>query len=123
MFDGLGRRCASAEAEASLRGAVDAYNLTVLTAMQEVRDAARRYDASLRYIRSIGLVVENAAESSALSFDLYRQGLTAFTNVDDAELNYLTYENTLVAARSQALSALVDLYKALGGGWTFRDQL
>ena len=59
----------------------------------------------------------------ALSFDLYRQGLTAFTNVDDAELNYLTYENTLVAARSQALSALVDLYKALGGGWTFRDQL
>lgn len=83
--------------------------------MQEVRGAARRYDASLRYIRSIGLVVENAAESSALSFDLYRQGLTAFTNVDDAELNYLTYENTLVAARSQALSALVDLYKALGG--------
>ena len=111
VFDGLGRRYASAD------------NLTVLTAMQEVRDAARRYDASLRYIRSIGLVVENAAESSALSFDLYRQGLTAFTNVDDAELNYLTYENTLVAARSQALSALVDLYKALGGGWTFRVQL
>ena len=123
VFDGLGRRFASAEAEASLRGAVDAYNLSVLTAMQEVRDAARRYDASLRYIRSIGLVVENAAESSALSFDLYRQGLTAFTNVDDAELNYLTYENTLVTARSQALTALVDLYKALGGGWTFRDQL
>ena len=118
IFDGFGRRYANEEARQSLHMAVDQYNLTVLTAMEEVRSAASNYSSYINYIAQLDNVVANAAESSVLSFDLYRQGLTDFTDVDNAEMNYLTYENTLVTARSNALSALIDLYKALGGSWT-----
>lgn len=115
VFDGLNRRYNDIAAQEQLQAAVDAYNLTVLTAVEEVRNAATRYAASLRYIERIDQVVTNAAESTTLSFDLYRQGLSSFTNVDDAESNYLTYENTQVTAHAQALTALIDLFKALGG--------
>lgn len=115
VFDGLGRRYRNAEASGQLHAAVDAYNLTVLNAVEEVRDAATHYAASLRYIATVRKVVENAAESATLSFDLYRQGLTSFTTVDDAESSFLAYENTEVTAHSQALQALIALFKALGG--------
>ena len=117
IFDGLERRYAVAEASESLQMVVDSYNLTIRQAVQEVIDAATKYSAYLRYISTIDQVVENAAESTALSYDLYRQGLTSFTNVDNAELNYLTYENTLVAAQGSALNSLIELYRSLGGAW------
>lgn len=119
IFDGLGRRYANAEAAENLHLAVDSYNLAVLNAVSEVRTAAERYMAGLQYIDRIERVVDNASESTTLAFDLYRQGLTPFTNVDNAELNFLAYENTLVEAHSQAITALIDLYKALGFGANF----
>lgn len=115
VFDGLSRRYGRIEAEERLHAAVDAYNMAVLNAVEEVRSAATRYASCLRYIESIEKVVDNAAESTTLSFDLYRQGLSSFTNVDDAESSYLTYENTQVTAHAEALTALIDLFKALGG--------
>lgn len=117
IFDGFARRYAGIAAAETLRAQADAYNLAVITAIEEVRNAASRYSATLEYMTRTSIVVENAQESVNLSFDLYRQGLTPFTNVNDAELNYLTYENNLVSARGEALNALIDLYKALGGGW------
>ncbi len=63
-------------------------------------------------------MVKNSAEEVKLSVDLYTEGLTPFSNVVDAMLNYLTYQNTLVSAHGRAVNSLIDLYKALGGGWT-----
>lgn len=117
LFDGLERRYVAAEASENLRAAVDSYNLTVLTAIEEVRNAATRYDNSLRYIATLQEVVANANESTVLSYDLYREGLTPFINVDNAELSCLEYDNTLITAKSDALSALIDLFKALGGAY------
>lgn len=121
VFDGFARRAQSQQARDQLELQVNNYNNTVLTAYEEVRNAVSRYQATLQYIDMVGKVVENAAESVRLSVDLYRGGLTAFTNVDDAELNYLTYENTLVSARAQAFTAIVDVFKATGGGFSADD--
>ncbi len=117
IFDGLDRRYQVASARESMKASVDSYNLAVLTAVEEVRDAIARYEATVQYIASIKEVVGNSAEELRLSVDLYKQGLSDFTNVVDAQLNYLTYQNTLVSAQGQALTSLIDLYKALGGGW------
>ena len=62
--------------------------------------------------------MENSEEAVRLSLDQYKQGLTGFYNVAEAQLNYLTYQNSLVSARGNALTALIDLYKALGGGYS-----
>ena len=118
LFDGLSRRAATAEARQELENEVDSYNLTVLTAIEEVRTAIARYKATREYISRTAKVVENSEEAVNLSLDQYKQGLTDFYNVVEAQLNYLTYQNSLVSARGEALSALIELYKALGGGYS-----
>ncbi len=115
IFDGLSRESNNAAAKENLEIAVDDYNTTVLTAMEEVHNSMSKYTATLKYIDSMNKVVENSAESVTLSLDQYKQGLTAFYNVVEAMLNYLTYQNSLVEAKGNSLTALVDLYKALGG--------
>ena len=118
LFDGLQRRNTALAARQSMEARIDSYNLTVLTAIEEVRDAIARYKSSLLYIERIGNVVTSSEEEVQLSIDQYKQGLTMFSNVVDAQLNYLTYQNTLISARGDAISSLISLYKALGGGWT-----
>ncbi|MDE6134060.1 MAG: efflux transporter outer membrane subunit, partial [Muribaculaceae bacterium] len=118
LFDGLSRKYNVASARQQMEIEIENYNLTVMTAIEEVRNAMAHYSSELRYIESISEVVENSRESLSLSVDLYKQGLSAFSNVVDAQLDYLNYQNTLIQARGNALTALVELYKALGGGWT-----
>lgn len=89
----------------------------MLSAFQEADNAMSTYLASLRYITSIEEVVKQSEESLKLAVELYKLELSAFTNVVDAQLAYLESQQTLVEAKGSALTALVDLYKALGGGW------
>ena len=115
MFDGLNRKYQVQEAKEQMEEGIDNYNLTVLTAVSEVDDAMNAYLASLRIIDSDTNGLEQSTESFRLSVDLYKQGLTVFTNVVDAQINSLTYANSLITARGQALVSLINLYKALGG--------
>ncbi len=75
------------------------------------------YVSSLHYISSLQKVVEESEMSLDLSLALYKQGLSPFSNVVDAQLNVLEYQNTLISAQGRALSSLINLFKALGGGW------
>jgi outer membrane protein TolC len=61
--------------------------------------------------------VQQGMEALSLSVDLYKQGLSAFQTVVDAQRSVLTYENAYVGAQTTALVDLVQLYQALGGGW------
>lgn len=117
VFDGLQRRNNTAAARQTMEARIDAYNMTVLTAVEEVRNAMSSYRSSLEYIDRLSQVLESTKEEVRLSLDLYKQGLTMFSNVVDAQLNYLTYCNNLVIARGNAINYIINLYKALGGGW------
>lgn len=117
LFDGLQRRNNTAAARQTMEAQIDAYNMTVLTAVEEVRNAMSSYTSSLEYIDRLSQVLESTEEEVRLSLDLYKQGLTMFSNVVDAQLNYLTYQNNLVSARGNAITYIINLYKALGGGW------
>ena len=118
VFDGLARKNNIAEARESLRNAVDNYNLTILNAANEVDNAIEKYRATLRYIGSLNDVIEASKSYNTRAVDNYRNGLSPFINVADAQLTYLEYVNFQIEARGNALTALIDLYKALGGGWS-----
>lgn len=117
LFDGFSRRYAVAEARERMQAEIDSYNLTVLNAVADVNNATSAYNTSLAEIDSFNRVVEQSREAVSLSVDLYRGGLTSFTNVADAQINYLSSTNSWLEARAKALSALITLYEALGGGW------
>lgn len=108
---------ATKSARAQLDEAIDQFNQTVLTAVQETDNAMTAYRSSIKQIVALREVRNQGQETLTLSLDLYKQGLTPFQNVLDAQRSLLNYENQLVQARGNSLLQLIALYQALGGGW------
>ena len=117
LFDGFARRSATAEARQRLESEIDNYNQTVISAVGEADNAVYAYGKDLEYMEIIEEVVTQSNEALKLSLDLYKRGLSAFSNVVDAQLNLLEYQNSLIVAKGDALVSLINLYKAVGGGW------
>ena len=107
---------ATKSARAQLDEAIDQFNQTVLTAVQETDNAMTAYRSSIKQIVALREVRNQGQETLTLSLDLYKQGLTPFQNVLDAQRSLLSYENQLVQARGNSLLQLIALYQALGGG-------
>ncbi|MBQ8366020.1 MAG: TolC family protein [Bacteroidaceae bacterium] len=117
IFSGGERINATREARATLEQSIQAFNSNVLTAMQEVESAMSEYKNSIAQIVAIKEALNQSDETLALSLELYKQGLTQFQNVLDAQRTLLSYEDNLVQARGASLKYLIQLYEALGGGW------
>jgi multidrug efflux system outer membrane protein len=65
--------------------------------------------------------VEAYRESVRLSLLRYDTGLSSYFEVIDAQLDLYPAENSVVAYDLGRKLALVDLYRALGGGWNLSD--
>ncbi len=117
LFDGLARNYRVAEAKLQFESAIDTYNLTVMNAVVEVDNALQEYDSTLKSIELQHKVVEQSEKSLTLAINLYKTGLTAFSNVVDGQMSWLTSQNELVSLEGKALSNLITIYQALGGGW------
>ena len=102
---------------AQLDESIHQFNNTVLTAVQEVENAMSAYRNSIKQIVVCKEMLYQGKEAFDLSLELYKQGLTPFQNVLDAQRSLLTYENTLVKAKGYSLVCLIQMYQALGGGW------
>ena len=117
LFNGGKRLNEDRLQRAQLDESINQFNNTVLTAVQEVDNAMSAYKNSIKQIVACREMLYQGKEAFELSLDLYKQGLTPFQNVLDAQRSLLTYENTLVKARGSSLVCLIQMYQALGGGW------
>lgn len=117
IFSGGERLNATREARAALDQSIISFNSTLLTAVQEVESAMSQYKSSVEQIVSLREAVNQNEETLTLSLELYKQGLTEYQNVLDAQRTLLTYQGYLVQAQGASLIYLVQLYEALGGGW------
>lgn len=117
IFDGFARNLKVAEAKLQMEAAIDNYNLTVQNAVEEVDNALAQYEAQSQECQLLTDLVKESEKSVELAVDRYKNGLSAFTNVVDALMNYLEYQNSLVSSRGEVLASLVNIYQALGGGY------
>jgi multidrug efflux system outer membrane protein len=121
LFD-LGRvkaRVSSARARADEARA--SFDQTVLLALEEAETALVTYDRSrerLTHLRDAAAASENAAELARLRFE---EGVTDFLQVLDAERTLLEAEDRLAQGRTSAVTAFVELYRALGGMWPLEE--
>jgi NodT family efflux transporter outer membrane factor (OMF) lipoprotein len=93
------------------------YQNTLLIALREVEDAQVAYINEQDHHAALIDAVSSARDSVSIARDRYKQGLTDFLQVLDAQRQLLSTEDDL-AQSDQAISTnLVALYKALGGGW------
>jgi len=93
------------------------YRGTVITSMREVEDALSAAKAARAREVSLATAMQEARKAYSLSRDLYEAGAIDFQTMLDAERTKLSAEDSHASVRLELLSAAVDLYKALGGGW------
>jgi NodT family efflux transporter outer membrane factor (OMF) lipoprotein len=117
LFDG-GRRRGRVEVErARTDQLLSSYKLTVLIALEEVENAlvnlAKERTRRDRLLRA----VEASERSVELVQTQYRTGLTDFQNVLDSERSLTGQQDQLAESQGLVINNLIELYRALGGGW------
>jgi multidrug efflux system outer membrane protein len=117
LFDGDRLRAKVRVQEARSAGALDNYQLIVLSALAETESALVAYAKEQTHRQ----LLEQSQEASQTSFDLssqlYRSGLIDFLKVLDAERTLYASQEAVIESTSSVSLDLVRLYKALGGGW------
>lgn len=113
----MGRSARIAEAKAQMMESYDAYNMAVMTAVQEVQNALTSLSAAAEEEHMYVDLNKEYASSLRLNIQRYREGLVDFSDVADAQIQKLDGLKEVVAARGNVLNGMVTLYTALGGGW------
>jgi outer membrane protein TolC len=113
----MARNAKVAEAKAEMEEEIEQYNLTVMTAVQEVNNAMVSWQSVCDQGVYQEILLKDARRELELQVDRYKQGLLDFSDVADAETTVLQYENAVVQSHAAQLAALVTLYTALGGGY------
>lgn len=117
VFDGMARNAKTAETKAQMEASIDTYNYTVMNAVVEVGNATTTFKSSMETVGLEREVIDQSKKALDLSLDLYKRGLSPFSNVVDAQITNLENQNAMLTAKGNALTAVVALYEALGGGW------
>ncbi len=103
--------------EAQQREALADYRKTIQTAFEEVSSALADYEKNREQRSQEELLVKALQETDELSTLRYKGGLDSYLQVLDAERNRFSGELTLAQLRKNELLSVVQLYRALGGGW------
>lgn len=99
------------------------YRQTVLTALQDVENALVSYRADQQRVTQLDETTGALQHAFDLASDSYRQGLSTFIEVLDAQRQLAQAQQQSTQARMQSTLDLVALYKALGGGWEMYQQV
>ncbi|HEU4509166.1 MAG TPA: efflux transporter outer membrane subunit [Pyrinomonadaceae bacterium] len=104
-------------AKAQQQLALIQYEQTVQNAFREVSDALVQYRKFKEIRTQQGLLVDTLRDRSRLAYLRYRGGVDTLLNALDADRELFNAELDLTQTKRNELLSLVQLYKALGGGW------
>jgi len=94
------------------------YEATVLAALEEVENALVGFGNSGARREALAEALSAARNAALLAHHRYTAGLVNFQTVLDTERTVLSIEDSLAATEAEGVSSLIQLYKALGGGWS-----
>jgi multidrug efflux system outer membrane protein len=118
VFDGGKLVGESDVAKAQQLGLVSTYRKTVLTAFSNVETSLGQVSNFGTEQEALEREVKASAEAFRLSELQYREGIIELLNVLQAQQTLFTAENQLIQVKLSRLQADVNLYMALGGGWS-----
>ena len=93
----------------------------MLQALREVADALASTSQVRELITQNDIRTSAAAETLRLQRMRYRAGVISYIEVLDAERQLFAAQIDLSRAKLSELLAYIDLYRALGGGWSDED--
>jgi len=117
LIDGGGIRAQISVEDAILEQTILAYEQSVLRAIEEVETAMTTFIEQRLRLEAVERSAESAREAYRLARSLYRDGLIDIQDILSVQMELLTAEGQVAEAGGLATQFLVNLYKALGGGW------
>jgi len=121
IFQGKRLRHEQEAARARWEQTAATYEQRVAGAFGEVSTALAAYGKLADVERELARAVDADRRAVSLSNERYVAGLSDYLDVLVAQQQQLNAEISLSQARLDRLTALVDLYKSLGGGWKLGD--
>ncbi len=121
IYEGGALRAKKRQAIASWEQAKNQYLETSLNALRDVSDALvsrEKYD-SIRVQQA--RAVESGEESVQLSLTRFREGLSSYYEVLEAQQQLFPAQLALAQTELNRRLVIVQLYKALGGGWNLTN--
>jgi len=97
--------------------ALDSFQQTVLVALEEAENALTAYAREQTRRESLVQSVNANEQALELSTQLYNNGLADFLHILDSERSLYAAQDAVVQSDQAVSLDLVQLYKALGGGW------
>lgn len=118
LFDGGTRVANVVAARARYDEAVAVYQGLVRGAVREVESALVTLDSSARRVDDTRVAIEGFEASLKAADARFRGGLGSLFDLEDARRSALLAHSTLVELQREQVAAWINLYRALGGGWS-----
>jgi len=103
--------------------AIHSYDNVVLNAFREVEDALVGIETLKEELAAYQRRVNASVNAMKLSGDRYDKGVANYIEYLEAQRQAFESQLELVSTKQKLLSAYIQLYKALGGGWTSKEEI
>lgn len=104
-------------AQSQQRQSLIAYRQAIQGAFRDVSDALIAYEQFHKVRLAQEVTVKDLSDSVATSLKRYRGGIATYLEVLDNQRSLFSAQLTLAQDRGNEFQSLVQMYKALGGGW------
>jgi NodT family efflux transporter outer membrane factor (OMF) lipoprotein len=106
--------------DARFKELVTTYQNTVLSAAQDVENGLVTFLRAQQRAKSQAASVADAKKAVDISLAQYSAGAIDLTRVTLLQQNLVPLEDTLAQAQGEIATGLIQVYRALGGGWEIR---
>ena len=117
LFDGGRLRSQVRSQEAATDAALAGYRQSVLVALEDVENGLVALESAKERERHFEIALDAASNQAILARSTYRAGLSDFQTLLEAERALLSARDGISNSRADRALAVVQLYRALGGGW------
>ena len=108
--------------DARFQELVFAYQQSVLAAAQDVENGLVTFLRAQRRTKLQASSVDDAQKAVTIVLAQYRAGAIDFTRVTQLEVTLVQEQDVLSQAEGEICTGLIQVYRALGGGWQIRLQ-
>lgn len=109
-------------ADAQAQEALANYQKTIITALSDVERSVTAYIEQQKFEDNLAKSVEHDRHAYKIAQERYKEGLTSFIEVLDAQRTLYAAQSQLTEAKTKTTQNLIAAYKSLGGGWKVADK-